>query len=569
MRMNIMDHGIWQTPGLAWTSEQKLLNFYLFNNVPLAPPAPDASDKANTMHLLHVRRTLDQYYYYTLEQTQERDGDQVVSRAPCQQDRHPESKVLTMVDQLWLWVLAGQGDQPDTVISCFPERTRVEYPPPSPDRAPGSFKLPYDPDVKYGTTDVLGHIKVHLLDNPSSVRSCHDLAKLIASKCSGAYFNMGSSDERLRFPEIYEMAIGNVVRKETRLFDEFTAVMKAQRSETSNRKDVMKLLKAVETLEEDISKTTEPGPELTNKLNVLKEWKTDNDEMARKLCKVFYETALRQEVGKNDLQTLLDPKSTPEQRIDIVDALRWIAQIQVLDITAETQLLRDIKDVRDELRIMSMVFQDQKVVIDAMEAISITNAAAVDQGPDEHTDNGLMLERGAKTRGQDGDNTGQAIPVITDRDATRQVLLGTEGGPSARQQDSHDEPPDATDATTELGDQTNDAPNIPESMPTTFNVGRNLHVNGAESFFASLADPITFNVARNVYIKSPSPSGTMTAITLTESSNISPRATVQLSIDAIDRMAERATNAYKAVSNIPPTLGANSWITNHDDSSAS
>lgn len=214
--------------------------------------------KPNAVHILHVRRTLDQYYYYMLEKNQERDGDQVVSRAPCQRDRESESKFLTMVDQVWLWVLAGQGDHPKTAISCFPERPKANDPKASPGPATKSFELPYDPDGTYGTTDVLGHIKVHLLDNPSSVGSCHDLAKMIASKCSGAYFNMGSTDERLRFPDIYEMAIGDVVRKETNQpFDEFTAEMRTHRNEASTRKDVMKLLKEVEKLEEDISMTTE------------------------------------------------------------------------------------------------------------------------------------------------------------------------------------------------------------------------------------------------------------------------------------------------------------------------
>lgn len=556
-RMDIMNHGIWQEPGTSWTSEQKLLNFYLFKNLQLAPePGEKATDepKSNTIHRLHVRRTLDQYYYYTLEQTQERDGDQVVSRAPCQRYRHPESKVLTMVDQLWLWVLAGQGDQPDTVISCFPERPKAT-PGSESSETRGSIELPYDPDDTYGTTDVLGHIKVHLLNNPSSVGSCHDLARLIASKCSGAYFDMGSSDERLRFPEIYEMAIGDVVRKETGLFDEFTDVMKTHRSETSTQKDVMKLLREVEKLEDAISKTAEPGPGLTDE---VKQWRTENKEMARKLCKAFYKTALRQQVGKGDLETLLDLKSKPEQRIDILDALRWIAQIQVLDITAETQLLREIKDVRDELRIMSMVFQDQKVVLDAMDAINI---AALNQAQDGRTDDNDLSEQPADTQGQGGGNTCRAIPNTTNSDPDQEARPGTESGSNTRQQDRHTSSglPDIITTAAELGDETDDdAPNLPENVSSTFNAGRNIYINGAENFFGSLKNPITFNARKNVHVNSLPPatptSSTTAAATLTESSTISPRATVQLSIDAIDRMAERATNAYKAVSSIHQTL---------------
>ncbi len=49
---------------LKWNSEEKLLNAYLVGD---RPP-------------LHLRRTLDQYYYHTLQDTTKRDGDQVVTR---------------------------------------------------------------------------------------------------------------------------------------------------------------------------------------------------------------------------------------------------------------------------------------------------------------------------------------------------------------------------------------------------------------------------------------------------------------------------------------------------------
>lgn len=51
---------------------------------------------------LHNRRTLDQYRYYNLLSTTERDQDQLFSRVVLQ-DRSVNP--VLMVDQLWLWRL--------------------------------------------------------------------------------------------------------------------------------------------------------------------------------------------------------------------------------------------------------------------------------------------------------------------------------------------------------------------------------------------------------------------------------------------------------------------------------
>ena len=53
---------------------------------------------------LHVRRTLDQFYYHGID-TDARDQDQVVFR--YLEKRKKECKIY-MVDQLWLWIL-GKG----------------------------------------------------------------------------------------------------------------------------------------------------------------------------------------------------------------------------------------------------------------------------------------------------------------------------------------------------------------------------------------------------------------------------------------------------------------------------
>lgn len=51
---------------------------------------------------LHIRRTLDQSYFLNLNDTSQRDQDQVVYRATR---GHGSLTRVVMVDQLWLWVL--------------------------------------------------------------------------------------------------------------------------------------------------------------------------------------------------------------------------------------------------------------------------------------------------------------------------------------------------------------------------------------------------------------------------------------------------------------------------------
>jgi len=53
---------------------------------------------------LHIRRTLDQFYYYMLEDTTIRDNDQVVDRWARQKLGKNNPRIL-MVDQLWLWII--------------------------------------------------------------------------------------------------------------------------------------------------------------------------------------------------------------------------------------------------------------------------------------------------------------------------------------------------------------------------------------------------------------------------------------------------------------------------------
>lgn len=85
---------------------------------------------------LHLRRTLDQFTYHMLGDTEERDNDQVIFRwarkmhkqdartgnkPPPNKDDDQDGYPILMVDQLWIWILEGEESSKDTVITSFPD----------------------------------------------------------------------------------------------------------------------------------------------------------------------------------------------------------------------------------------------------------------------------------------------------------------------------------------------------------------------------------------------------------------------------------------------------------------
>lgn len=56
--------------------------------------------------ILHGSRTLDQFYYYSLPNTDYRDATQVVTKyIEERNESEKELKTILKVDQLWLWVI--------------------------------------------------------------------------------------------------------------------------------------------------------------------------------------------------------------------------------------------------------------------------------------------------------------------------------------------------------------------------------------------------------------------------------------------------------------------------------
>ncbi|RYO91624.1 hypothetical protein DL766_003197 [Monosporascus sp. MC13-8B] len=74
---------------------------------------------------LHIRRTLDQYYFVTLDDTSQRDKDQVVYRGTKAGHSLPSDTTrVVMVDQLWLWILDDTLIIIDQCSRVFFDRTK-------------------------------------------------------------------------------------------------------------------------------------------------------------------------------------------------------------------------------------------------------------------------------------------------------------------------------------------------------------------------------------------------------------------------------------------------------------
>lgn len=146
-------------------------------------------------HPLHVRRTLDQYYYHTLPNTEERDKDQTGIRYHdnhLKRDNRDLKPVLTMVDQLWMWVLPACGRSPPTIITAFPQRSNRITKTATP------------------TTALVNNIISNFRE--TSEWSVDVLARVIATECSRIYFDtMSNRNESLQFSEIYTTSIGEIV----------------------------------------------------------------------------------------------------------------------------------------------------------------------------------------------------------------------------------------------------------------------------------------------------------------------------------------------------------------------
>jgi Mg2+ and Co2+ transporter CorA len=260
---------------------------------------------------LHVRRTLDQFFYHNID-TQSRDCDQVVYR--YQRNRAEDENVdpkIFMVDQLWMWTLGK-----DLIVTSFPQR----------------WQQPRDDPLNV-LDGIIEDINSKTRD---PVRNVYDLALMIAGRCSGVFDRHRVGDEEYQFLDMFESSIGDATERETILFKEFnTASAQAsawlQHHRRPNR--FSRHLEAEERQREQHHRRHMPHHTHTH--------------------------------------ALMDPPIQEEQFYYNDDSSHAHAPLFVdnlLDIGAETDLLAEIKDIRDELNMIGKVLEDQRNVLPDLEA---------------------------------------------------------------------------------------------------------------------------------------------------------------------------------------------------------
>ncbi|RFU33017.1 hypothetical protein B7463_g3326, partial [Scytalidium lignicola] len=146
---------------------------------------------------LHGRRTLDQSYYWKLENTEQRDRDQVVSRGTRGGSGNDKSTPVIMVDQLWLYILDD-----NTIISSFPRRWGRNKSDPA--------------GVQKCIRSKLQHLR------EGQVQSVHDLAVIIMDQCSTVFFDRTRRvDNRPELLDLFATAIGNISEMRTIAYESF------------------------------------------------------------------------------------------------------------------------------------------------------------------------------------------------------------------------------------------------------------------------------------------------------------------------------------------------------------
>ena len=132
---------------------------------------------------LHIRRTLDQSFYHNID-THHRDQDQVVYRYQTK-DNGSEDGIdpkLVMVDQMWMWVLGKS-----LVVTAFPQRWQ---------------------QPKNDPLNVLDSIIEDINDKTREpVRSVHDLAMIVTSRCTGVFDRHRLGDEDYQFLDMFESSM--------------------------------------------------------------------------------------------------------------------------------------------------------------------------------------------------------------------------------------------------------------------------------------------------------------------------------------------------------------------------
>ncbi len=258
---------------------------------------------------LHVRRTLDQFFYHNID-TQSRDRDQVVYRYQCKSNdpQHVDPKIF-MVDQLWMWTLGK-----DLIVTAFPQRWQ------QPRNDPLNVLDGIIEDINSKTRD--------------PVHNVYDLSMIIMGRCSGVFDRHRIGDEDYQFLDMFESSIGDATEMETMLFKEFNTASAQASAWLQHHRKTIRFSRHLEA----------EGRQREHRR------KSDHHSHAH---------ALEDPPVHEDDFAIDEEDDAPSEAPLFVDKL--------LDIGAETDLLAETKDIRDELNMIAKVLEDQRLVLPDLE----------------------------------------------------------------------------------------------------------------------------------------------------------------------------------------------------------
>lgn len=217
----------WNDDSPPWRP-QSALGSYLWLAAKLYQLIDEAADwRLINNHLgtpspMHPRRTLEQYYNWTSEDTAHRDRQQVVYRSTRTRNDPEAIARVVMVDQLWLWVLDESETDllsfllflfnfshgqviltitTDTILTAFPRRWGRNNPDPS--------------AVHRAIRDHLGAI------DSKQITSIYDLVLIIIDECSKVFFDRTKPDLRPEVMDMFGSAISNISEKKTEAYERF------------------------------------------------------------------------------------------------------------------------------------------------------------------------------------------------------------------------------------------------------------------------------------------------------------------------------------------------------------
>ena len=264
---------------------------------------------------LHVRRTLDQFFYHNIN-TESRDEDQVVYRYQCKASHgSPVDPKIFMVDQLWMWVLGK-----DLIVTAFPQR----------------WQQPRNDPL-----NVLDGIIERLNSKTQEpVRNVYDLATVITERCSGVFDRHRVGDEDYQFLDMFESSIGDATELETMLFKEFNIASAQASAWLQHHRRANRFSRHLEAEGRHREHRNRRHVEHHSHAHTLEVPPTKEEHF-----------------GYDD-----DPS--------LAHAPLFVDKL--LDIGAETNLLAETKDIRDELNMIVKVLEDQRSVIPDLE-VAICN----------------------------------------------------------------------------------------------------------------------------------------------------------------------------------------------------